>query len=344
MEIKRVTLDEWGQLLPASGFEVFHTPEALSVLDSHTSGDLQLLGGFKGTSSVALLPVFVRELSVGRAVFSPPPGMGVPRLGPIVMPNSPKRSKQEAVTRAFIEGVIEELDANDPLSLLRMQCGLSFTDPRPFHWEGFHVEPAFTYLVDVDKPDLETILESFSRSRRREFRRAAETELTVTREGLEAAERIVDHVGNRYDERDDIGQVAWPYVRDLLDALPDRSRVYVARDSTGEYLSGIITLISDGMVYFWQGGVSESYETTDDGDGSTVSVNSLVHRTIIEDTLMDPEFSNVGYYDLVGANTRRLCAYKSKFGGQLSPYYVVESSGMSTTLAKAGYRFLTRHR
>ncbi|QSG05418.1 GNAT family N-acetyltransferase [Halapricum desulfuricans] len=344
MEIKRVTLDEWGQLLPASGFEVFHTPEALSVLDAHTSGDLQLLGGFKGKSPVALLPAFVRELSVGRAVFSPPPGMGVPRLGPIVMPNSPKRSKQESVTRAFVEGVIEELDANDPLSLLRMQCSPSFTDPRPFNWEGFNVEPAFTYLVDVDKPDIETVLEPFSRSRRREFRRATETELSVTREGMAAAERIVNHVGDRYDERDDIGRVPWPYVRDLLEALPDRSRVYVARDPTGEYLSGIITLISDEMVYFWQGGVSESYEATDDGDGGTVSVNSLVHRTIIEDALTDPEFSDVGYYDLVGANTRRLCAYKSKFGGQLSPYYVVESSGMSTTLAKAGYRFLTRHR
>lgn len=338
MEIQRVTLSEWADLLPATGYEVFHTPAALEVLADHATGELQLFGGFKGKSPVALLPVFVREGSVGRAILSPPPEMGVPRLGPLVTPNSPKRSKRESITRRFVDGVLEELEATGPLTVARLQCALAFGDPRPFAWQGFDVDPAFTYLLDVDAPDLDAVLSSFSKSHRREFRRAAETDLTVHREGPDAAERIVEHVGDRYDEFDSLGRVEWPYVRDLLAALPDRSEVYVARDPAGNYRSGIVTLTADGRTHFWQGGVRESYTTE---DGASISVNALLHRAVIRDAVED---SAVEGYDLVGGNTRRLSEYKAKFGAALAPYYVVESTGVSTTLAKAGYQLLARHR
>jgi hypothetical protein len=338
MEIQRVTLSDWENLLPATGYEVFHTPAALEVLDEHTTGELQLFGGFKGESPVALLPVFVREGSVGRGILSPPPEMGVPRLGPLVMPNSPKPSKRESITRRFVDGVLEELAVSGPLTVVRLRCGLSFGDPRPFAWQDFDVEPAFTYLLDVDQPDLDAVLSSFSKSHRREFRRAAETDLTVSREGPAAAERIIEHVGDRYDEFDSLGQVDWPYVRDLLAALPERSQVYVARDPDGSYRSGIVTLEADGRTHFWQGGVRESYTTE---DGGSVSVNALLHRAVIRDAVEDPDLER---YDLVGGNTRRLSEYKAKFGGELSPYYIVESTGVSTAIAKAGYQFLARHR
>jgi hypothetical protein len=122
--------------------------------------------------------------------------------------------------------------------------------------------------------------------------------------------------------------------------MPERSRVYVARDPDGAYLGGIVTLASNDAVYYWQGGVGGSYED----DGRSISVNAVLHRAIVSDILTDPTLERVDGYDLVGANTRRLCEYKAKFGGRLAPYYVVESTGPATALAKAGYRFLARHR
>lgn len=341
MDIKRLSLDEWEELLPSSGFEVFHTPEALSVLDMHTSGDLTLLGGFKGDEPVALLPAFVRQGPVGRAVLSPPPRMGVPRLGPVVTPNSPKQSKREAVTRRFVDGVIDELDAGGVLSIVRMRCGLGFNDPRPFHWNDFSVEPAFTYVLDVDGHEMDTLLQSFSYSLRQDFKHGEESELTVSVESADGAEPVVDQVIERYEEQEQSAPLDATFALELVDSLGDRARVYVARDPDGRYLGGIIALISNDAVYYWQGGVGASYEEVlEDGSTRSFSVNGLLHRSILEDILTDPDLDTVNTYDLVGANTRRLSQYKSQFGGTLTPYYIVESTGAGTKLAKSGFQLI----
>ena len=43
----------------------------------------------------------------------------------------------------------------------------------------------------------------------------------------------------------------------------------------------------------------------------------------------------------MGANTDRLCKYKSKFGASLEPYYTIESAGPQMELAKRAYRKIT---
>jgi hypothetical protein len=107
------------------------------------------------------------------------------------------------------------------------------------------------------------------------------------------------------------------------------------------YDDRVLALVSNDAVFYWQGGVGIDYE---DEEGRSISVNAALHRAILEDILTDPELEDVESYDLVGANTRRLCKYKSKFGGQLSPYYVIESDDASTKMAKAGYQLLARYR
>ncbi|WP_259519788.1 GNAT family N-acetyltransferase [Halanaeroarchaeum sp. HSR-CO] len=330
MDIERVDLDAWEQALPADGFEVFHTPEALRVLADHATGELQLYVGYKGDRPVGMLPVVVRE-RLGRAVVSPPPGMGIPRLGPLVMPASPKRRKRERVARRFTESVLDTLDASGSGTLVRIICPVSCTDPRPFSWEGLSVEPSFTYSLDTAGSDPDELLASFSKSLRREIRDAQELDVSVSVEGMEAARTIFERTRDRYREQDRSYSMEWPYVRDLLGELAevDRRRVYVARDEDGEFLTGVTALYSNEAAYYWQGGARATYEN--------VNVNSLVHWTILTDILEDPPIESVTRYDLVGANTERLCRYKSKFGADLEPYYVAETSGAGMSLAKRAY-------
>lgn len=47
-------------------------------------------------------------------------------------------------------------------------------------------------------------------------------------------------------------------------------------------------------------------------------------------------------YDLMGANTERLCRYKSKFGAELVPYFAVETSSPGMKAAKRAYQALYR--
>ncbi|MFD1564316.1 GNAT family N-acetyltransferase [Haloarchaeobius amylolyticus] len=328
MDVERLTLEEWGDALPKTGFEVFHDPDALAVLDTHTDAELTLYGAYKGQQAVGLLPVFVGEKSVGRIVFSPAVSLGVPRLGPIINPTSPKRRKWERINSALAEAVTDDLEADKRSTLFRMTCPLTYTDPRPYVWNDFSVEPEFTYVVDLEGvTDLEDAMMGFSKSLRNEMRRYDEMELSIGTEGIDAALRIYDDVVNQYTEYDDTAPMSRLFLRDLLSNLDDdRWRVYVARTPDGTYKSGIITLFSNELAYYWQGGVTASYEN--------VSVNNLLHRVILDDIVSDPSLESIAGYDLVGANTERLCEYKGKFNGELRPYYVVESSGVEMTLAK----------
>ncbi|WP_049925912.1 GNAT family N-acetyltransferase [Halopiger goleimassiliensis] len=332
MDVERLDLTEWGDALPDRGVEVFHDPDALAVLESHTDAELRLYGAFKGQQTVGLLPVFVADRAVGRTVFSPPLSLGVPRLGPILDPNSPKRRKAERINAALAEGVLEDLEVGRRSTLFRMTCPLGYDDPRPYTWNDCSVEPEFTYVVDLaDAEDVDDAMMGFSKSLRNEMRRYDQVDLEIDTEGIGAALRIYDDVVEQYAEFGEEAPMSRQFLRNLLSNLDDdRWRVYVARTPDGEYESGIITLISNDLAYYWQGGVTASYDN--------VSVNNLLHRAILEDVVTDPELESVTGYDLVGANTERLCEYKGKFNGELRPYYVVESSGPEMTVAKTVYQ------
>lgn len=330
MNVERISLSEWDRMLPSAGFEVFHTPEALSVLETHTDGELHLLGATKGEQPLALMPAFLRQNGIGTAVFSPPPGMGVPRLGPILMPTSPKRRKREKLNREFTDGALDELGGNGSRTLFRMECNAAYDDPRPFLWADFDVSNAFTYCLGIGG-NVEEIRSSFSKSLRREVRDAEDLPIEIAIEGIEGVRAVYEDTRARYEEQDEPFPIEWAYVRDLVSGLGDRVRVYVARDSNGEFLSGITVLYSNEMAYFWQGGARADYEGT--------SVNSAVHWRIIEDIATDPDLASITRYDLMGANTERLCRYKAKFSADLVPYYVVESNGAVMTIAKTAYTF-----
>jgi hypothetical protein len=330
MRIEHLELDEWRGALPETGTEVFHRPAALTALVDHYPGELRLLGGFKGDQPVGLLPAFVRERSVGRVVLSPPPSFGVPRLGPLLMPTSPKQGKRERVNRRFTEGLLDALDVDASLTLFRMECPPSYADPRPFGWRDLEVSPSFTYRLDATA-DPDAIMDGFSSSLRREIRDARDLDVTVDTEGLEGAMAVFDATVAHFEQQDERFGMPRAYVRDLFEGLDERARAYVARDPSGEFLGGITVLYSDDAAYFWQGGVRATYEGT--------SVNGLLHWRIVEDVATGDAPDAVTEYDLVGANTERLCEYKAKFGGELVPYYVVESAGTGMDLAKTVFRF-----
>jgi len=333
MRVERLSLSEWAERLPETGYEVFHTPAALSAIQTHADGELRLFGGFKGEQPVGLLPVVEQSRAVGRALMSPPPGMNVPRLGPIVMPTSPKQRKRERVNRTFVEAVLDELDTDGPLALLRLLTMCGYDDPRPFLWADFALTTKYTYMIDLDGTDPDRVMQSFSKSLRRDVSRARESEVTVGVEGHDATREVFEQTRDRYAEQDRGFPLSWDYVSDLVAGLDDRARTYVARDSAGDFLSGVTALFGPDCAYFWQGGTRAEHD---------VAVNSLVHWRIIEDVLTDPAFESVTAYDLMGANTQRLCEYKGKFAGDLVPYYEIETDSPAMRLAKTAFSAVKR--
>ena len=338
MEIKELGFDEWDSHLPAAGIDTFHTADALQVLDSYTSSELLLLGGFKGQQPVGLVPLFVRDHGIGKLITSPPPRYGIVRLGPIVMPTSPKQRKRDSVNKDFVQEVIEFTGADATSTMFRMVCDPSFTDPRPFQWAGFEIDPSFTYQLELNGKTPEEVLQGFSRDRRDEIRSRDDVPIDVQKGGKRDARHIYESIEERYREQGLKVPHDWEFIADLIDALPERLRVYTAESSEGEFLSGIIVLYSNDTAYNWKGGVKRS-----DRDFS-VSPNSLIHWQIINDILEDPALESIDRYDMYSANEERLSRYKSSFGGSLRSYYIVESSGLPLNLAKRVYRMVAHRK
>jgi hypothetical protein len=260
------------------------------------------------------------------------------------MPQSPKRRKREKQNGEFAEKVVRTLDADGSRTLFRTVGAPTYGDPRPYRWEGFDVDAAFTYRLPITESP-EDLLSSFSKSLRREIRDGEDSDIEISQEGIEAAEAVYWHTAARYAEQDEEMGSNWEYVRDLLGALEEegRYRVYTAETAESRFLGGIIVLYSNDCAYYWLGGARAVH------DG--VSVNSLLHWHVIRDVADagtrdgsegengsdEGPIASVDQYDLVGANTERLCRYKAKFGADLAHYYTIESAGPRMTLAKTAY-------
>lgn len=332
MDIRELTLEEWDGLLPDTGGEVFHATEALGVIDEYAGASLRLFGGFRGQQPVALYPVFVRELWGVQIVVSPPPGLSVPRLGPMLMPTSPKARKQEKLNRRFNEGVLDALDVDRSRTLFGMVGSREYTDPRPYWWAGYSVVPRFGYSIDLTDRSEDDVLASFTRGLRREIGKREEVDIDISVEGPAQAERICRAVESRFVEQGITYPTPPSFARDLVDALGDRARVYVARDSDGEFLSGITVLYSDDEALFWEGGIKANH------DG--VSVNSLLHWAIISDILGESSLAGVERYDLGNVNHLGIAQYKGKFNADLVTSYEIRSLPM--VVAKKAYS-IRRH-
>lgn len=330
MNIETLTISEWDEELPATGHQVFHEAALLELLERHSDADeLRLYAGRKGDHLVGLLPVFLNHGPLGtRTISSPPPGMHVPYLGTVLMPKSPKVRKCERVNNRFTRGVVEDLGV-DRRSLVFLVCGPGYDDPRPYEWAELAVDTSFTYVLPVGDRSAEELLGEFSKSRRREVRKADDLDVSIERGTIEDAREVYAQTRDRFAEQDEYYGLTWSFVSDVVEALGEQSRTYVARGPDGEFLSGIIVLYSGDTGSFWLGGVRAEYDH--------VSINSLLHWAIIRDIAEDPELSDITAYDMVGAGEYRLSKFKSKFGPRLRPYYVVNSGGIQMWASRSAY-------
>lgn len=303
---------------------VFHRLDWLRVIERHVDAKLHPLVGHKGQEPVGVFPLF--ELSKGpvRTVFSPPPGQNVPALGPALLNyRKLKQRKKDRLNRRFVDGCLDWVEREISPSYIRVLTPTNYRDPRPFHWREFDVTPRYTYQIDVTASS-EEILDRFAKTPRRNLRKE-NGHCTVRRADMAGAEYVVEQVRERFDEQGKSINIDGEYVQDLYRTLPDdHLRVYIG-EVDNEPTSGIITPVDDGTVYFWLGGVKTDVDQP---------INDHIHWKIISDA----SDSGWQWYDLVGANTPRICRYKAQFNPTLASYYELEKGTRLMNLVADVYR------
>lgn len=318
--------DEWDELVErASAASVFHRSSVLDVFDRHTEGTGYRLIGYKGQEPVGIFPVF--ELTKGgiTAVFSPPPRLGVPVLGPILFANEQlKQRKCEQRNRRFISACLEWIEETLAPSYVRVCTTTEYADVRPFSWEEYTVSPRFTYTIDLTR-DRDAIKRSFSRTPRRNIDSDDGVDFHITTRSDDGIRFVHDQIQSRYEAQGKTYTVPLEFLVDLSEETSPRTvQTYVGMVDD-EPTAGIITLRNSGTVYFSEGGNKPDID---------FSCNDRLHWKVI----CDAKEQGLSLYDLQGANTPRICEYKSKFNPELRTYYELESGTPLMRFASKLYR------
>lgn len=328
---RQLQLDEldptvWNRAVErSSDASVYHRYEFLDVLRAHSTGRLRILGYYSDGELAGAFPLFVFTKGPLDAVLSPPPQLGVPFTGPILLDETTiEETNDMAIRRRFLDEcrrwLAEELD---PV-YVRIETTPGFTDPGVFHTRSrFSIGPQFTYVVDLDRP-VEELFESFSRDARSNVRSVGEHGYEFRLGGRDAIERTLRDVHGRYAEQGLSFTISKQFVTELYERLPDGVvRPYVLAIDD-EYACGMVALDWNGTVSRWIGGAKPTVD---------LPVNDVLDWA----AMCDAAERGRTRYDLVGANERRIAAYKSKFNPSLVPMQVLEYDTLTTNLLTRTY-------
>lgn len=322
------TFDNWNDRLNGSGGSTFyHQSEVLRIFEKYISSELYPLVGYKGQEPVGLLPVF--EISKGpiTTVFSPPPRLGIPNLGPVLLaPSQIKQRKYEKRNRRFINTSIEWIEEHISPNHIYIQSSPRYDDPRPFEWSNFTISPRFTYYIDVSK-NAERIIELFSRDARSNIQNTDPEQYEIRKGDVDDVKFVMGMISDRYETQGKNFKLSTEYAVELFRKFDDAEFPVYVGYVDGERVSGILNPRYGSTVNFWQGGGKPDVP---------LPINDLIHWQIIEDAV-EEEYK---YYDLTGANTPRICEYKSKFNPNLKTYYTAERGGTLTSTISEIYKRL----
>lgn len=261
--------------------------------------------GLKGDSQIGIFPIFYQKELFLKVVSSPPLHSAIPFLGPAIVDyDKLKQDKKETNFIEFQRAVEEFMQHN-----LKPNYTLFFTAPglldlRPLKWTGYRVEPFYDYKLDLSV-GLDKVWENFG-SNLRGHVRDAEGKVTVSEGSETELLYIIESLIERYKEQDKMPTTTSAYILELFKAFyPKNFKVFIARYNN-ELVGGIIALCYKDTISFWMGSVKPQIQK--------IQPNDFLHWEAIKWAYNN----NFRYYEEVGANTERLCKYKSKFNGVLS--------------------------
>lgn len=336
IDIKRLSEDDcakWDTFVSDSPQgTIFHKKRFLDVIKKYSGGNLYLLVGYKTEEPRGIFPVFEQKKGPITLVFSPPPFLGIPYLGPALLNHQKmKQRKRELSNKRFIEGCLEWIEQNINPHYTRINTSWRYTDPRPFDWRGHDVSPNHTYYIPLE--DSESLMRHFTRSARRSIKRNQDVGFNVVRQDVEGIKFIINTLQERYQEQGNKFRLKQEYVQCIEEVLRDDSfRTYVGY-LNDEPVIGRIVLQHSECASFWKGMAIAPNRSP------TVPVGDLLNWN----TMTGAIEMGATELDMTWANTPRLCKYKSKFNPELREYYIIEKSSRFVGSISRLYKWLIRH-
>ena len=298
----------WDRLVAGSPqASVFCSSRFSNAIAEATGQPYRFIAVFRGDRLIAGLPVFDRK-KAGILMAQQPPL--VPHLGLILSAEVEAehiRRREFNVFqagKAFSDWLVKRYD------YVNVSHHPSIIDVRPFIWQGWREKAYYTYRVHLDSFGINA-LHSSTRNKIAKAKRE-KVQIEESKDLAALSKMLAMSYGRRRREV--------PFSKEYLETLFRKlcgqglAHLYYAKNREGQIISGRITLNSFEVIYDWVAGADPAYYNS----GAT----SYLLYTLIEQ-------SRAGYdvFDLMGANTPTIAAFKSNFGGQITPYYFTSKPG-----------------
>jgi hypothetical protein len=309
-----LTIDDssiWDDFIDSSPYgTIFHKRGFLETIEKHTGYTLLPYGMYAKDKLVCIFPVFLKTNYGVNVILSPPPRTGVPYMGFVMSEeyDTLTQNGKEVRMREVILELTGKLDEFSPI-YVSIQVIPSFIDVREFKWNDYSIEPLFTYYLPTDAP-LEEILKGFSRSTRNAIKKIMDNKFNMEIKESTDLDPFYGILSKRYEEQGiRFPIISMEYLGDLLRLYPDNIRLYYVYDEDSNILGSSLAIIYKGKVISWMG--------TPKPDVS-LPVNDLIFWELIKIAKDTNRIFEIG-----GADTRRLCAFKARFNPSLETNYRV---------------------
>lgn len=319
----------WDKFVDESPYGMlFHKWNFLKTVERHTGYQLRSFGVYKGDRLLGIFPLFYKKSGGLRTLFSPPPKTGIYYLGFILSKeyDGLKQSKKEGELGYFSDEMEKNIEEISPDYLL-VNTVPSFMDARFFKWSNYTVSPNYTYVIELSR-SADEIWGSFNRYLRKDINSAESAGLSLG--SAEDISAFYSMLKSRYEEQglaDPL--ISKDYLKDLFKAYPDNIKMYYIYDKGGEIISAFTTLEYKDLCQGWMG---------------LMRATGHANEFLIWNMIMLCEAKNFKKFEIIGANVKNQCPFKSKFNPMLEMNYVITKKNIRGSIAEWAYINLIRNK
>ncbi|MBI2559328.1 GNAT family N-acetyltransferase [Candidatus Woesearchaeota archaeon] len=276
----------------------------------HTKNKFHIYGVFnKNNELVAGLPIYSRRKGMFVIAIYPPitPFMGVVYARRKTDNFSKIESYQKEVVSALNERVKKDF------GYITLALHPSVIDVRPFKWENWTIDMAYTYYVNLS--DMGLLWKQLDKSTKYDIKKAEKNDL-VFFESDEIKDFYQIYSGT-YSRQKMTAPVSENFIYGLYKTLKPKNlcKLYFVKKGS-ELIASSLVVFDSNMAYYLLAASNHEFKQ--------YKASSLLLWKILED--VSSKYKEI---DLVGANTPKIISFKRGYVSKLVPYYVISKTSSS---------------
>jgi lipid II:glycine glycyltransferase (peptidoglycan interpeptide bridge formation enzyme) len=215
--------------------------------------------------------------------------------------------KPQKITDSYDE--LTELILNhisNEFKFINISSSYNTHDMRTFIWSKWHVQPQYTYTININ--NIDSIFDNFSSSLRRKIRGCEKGLFSIIK--TNDIDKLLTLQEESYFKNGLKPPISLSLFNRLLSQLMKKEFVDIFSISKGNNIHSMRALLKwNNTLYDFIAGTSEKYKKEN-------ATHYLLWKLL-------QKYSELGFtlFDFMGANTKNIIDFKRSFGGELKEYY-----------------------